>query len=186
MWGRRRTESNVLRHLLVAGGSVAEWQAFSEEQWQARLDDLLDVARQARVAFVTVHPHDITFEGPVADSGVAPGSVTRRTATGEGVYVVVDPVVDGRERLRDVVASWPDKRRLTEKRLGRALFGGAGEPDLVVILGPPNRLPNSLVWELAYGEIVFVDVGWSDLGVAHLQRTVDEYARRQRRFGGVE
>ena len=42
------------------------------------------------------------------------------------------------------------------------------EPDLVVVLGPPTRLPPSLVWELAYGELVFVAVGWRDLGAAHL------------------
>jgi undecaprenyl diphosphate synthase len=175
-----------LRHLLVAGGSVAQWQVFSEQQWQSRLDDLLDVARQARVAFVTVHPHDATLADTCGGSRSTPNSLTRRTATREGVHVVIDPVVDGRERIRDVVASWPNKIPLTEKRLGKALFGEAGEPDLVVILGPPNCLPNSLVWELAYGELVFVEAGWTDLGVDHLRRTVDEYARRQRRFGGVE
>ena len=37
------------------------------------------------------------------------------------------------------------------------------EPDLVLVLGPPTRLPPSLVWELAYGELVFEPVALATL-----------------------
>lgn len=184
----RRTESghSALRHVLVAGGSVAQWEEFSDEQWRTRLDDLVTIASRSGARFVTVHPHDLASHA--SDDRIdrsALGSL-RRVVEQDGVRVQVDPVVDGRQRIVDVVSSWPTRRRVTEKKLSAALFGKAGEPDLVIVLGPRDRLPASLVWELAYGELVFVDVPWSELGPQHLEAAVDDYAGRQRRFGGVE
>jgi undecaprenyl diphosphate synthase len=60
------------------------------------------------------------------------------------------------------------------------------EPDLVVILGPPDRMPTSLVWELGYSELVFLDLHWSDLNISHIEMAVDDFHRRQRRFGGLD
>jgi undecaprenyl diphosphate synthase len=60
------------------------------------------------------------------------------------------------------------------------------EPDLVVVLGPPDTLPTSLVWELAYSELVFLDLGWTELDAGHLEMAVEDYRRRQRRFGGLD
>ena len=42
------------------------------------------------------------------------------------------------------------------------------EPDLLVVLGPPTQLPPSLVWELAYAELVFIPVAWSEFGAGEL------------------
>jgi undecaprenyl diphosphate synthase len=43
-----------------------------------------------------------------------------------------------------------------------------------------------LVWELAYSELVFVDAGWADLQPAHVERAIDEFTHRHRRFGGLD
>lgn len=183
MLGRRLQEKTPLRHLLVAGGSVAEWAAFSDIDWQRRLDALVDIARRGGAQFVTVHPHETTETAP---SDGAEMDRLRRRIDCDGVRVIIDPVVDGRDRILSVASSWSGHRGLTEERLSRALFGEAGEPDLVVILGPAHRLPRSLVWELAYGELVFLPVTWGDLAVEHLRIAIEDFARRQRRFGGVD
>jgi undecaprenyl diphosphate synthase len=60
------------------------------------------------------------------------------------------------------------------------------EPDLVLILGPPTRLPPSLVWELAYGELVFLPVGFTELAAEHVAKAVDDFHSRRRRFGGLD
>lgn len=185
-WRTGSVREDSLRHILVAGGSIAEWQAFTEDEWRARLDDLVAVARRAGARFVTVHPHDTTDGDGRSGDGASPVGSLRRRVERDGVMVVVDPVVDGRDRIVDVVERWPKHRRLNEKRLSRALFDRAGEPDLVVILGRPDLLPTSLVWELAYGELFFLQVHWADLGAEHIRTAIEEFARRQRRFGGVE
>ena len=57
------------------------------------------------------------------------------------------------------------------------------EPDLVVFLGPPTQLPPSLVWELAYAELVFVPIAWRELTRGHIERAIEDFASRRRRFG---
>lgn len=99
--------------------------------------------------------------------------------------VVVDPCPDGRQRIASAVADWPIDVPLDEETLGRAICAGLGEPDLVIVAGPPDRLPASLVWELAYAELVFVDRNWSNLGSDDVHTALAQFAERERRFGGV-
>ena len=57
---------------------------------------------------------------------------------------------------------------------------------LIVVLGESTRLPPSLVWELAYGELVFHPMEWHELSPDHLLEAIADFARRQRRFGGID
>ncbi len=79
--------------------------------------------------------------------------------------MLVDPVSDGRERFAEAMRDLPPGGPVDEKAVAGALYEPADvEPDLVLVLGPPTRLPPSLVWELAYGELVFLPVDLADLG----------------------
>jgi undecaprenyl diphosphate synthase len=60
------------------------------------------------------------------------------------------------------------------------------EPDLVLLLGTDDRLPTSLVWELAYSELVYIDVSWRDLAAVHLAEAIGAFQGRHRRFGGLD
>ncbi len=55
--------------------------------------------------------------------------------------------------------------------------------DLVVRTSGERRLSNFLLWDSAYAELIFVDKNWPDFNEAELDKVLDEYARRQRRFG---
>jgi len=59
------------------------------------------------------------------------------------------------------------------------------DPDLVIRTSGEYRISNFLLWELAYSELVFMDVLWPDFRRSHLYEAVAEYQRRERRFGGV-
>ena len=80
----------------------------------------------------------------------------------------------------------PPGELVDEQAIARQLYAPADvEPDLIVILGPHDRLPPSLVWELAYGELVFVDRDVpTELSGADLQRAIETFHGRSRRFGG--
>jgi len=58
-------------------------------------------------------------------------------------------------------------------------------PDLVLRPGGETRLSNFLLWESAYAELLFLDKLWPDFGPEDLALAVDEYRRRDRRFGGT-
>lgn len=56
-------------------------------------------------------------------------------------------------------------------------------PDLFIRTGGDVRISNFLLWQLAYTELWFTETLWPELDAATLQRALDDYARRERRFG---
>lgn len=59
-------------------------------------------------------------------------------------------------------------------------------PDLIVRTSGERRLSNFLLWEAAYAELVFQEVLWPDYGAEHLSAALEEFKRRERRYGGAE
>ncbi len=65
------------------------------------------------------------------------------------------------------------------------LLGDTRPVDILIRTGGEQRLSDFLLWECAYAELVFTNLMWPDFGPADLERTVLEFARRERRFGAV-
>ncbi|MDE2075939.1 MAG: di-trans,poly-cis-decaprenylcistransferase [Burkholderiales bacterium] len=61
----------------------------------------------------------------------------------------------------------------------------APDPDLFIRTGGEVRLSNFLLWQSAYAELYFTDCLWPDFDSSELDKALHEYARRERRFGGV-
>jgi len=59
------------------------------------------------------------------------------------------------------------------------------DPDLIIRTSGEQRLSNFLMWQAAYSELVFVPLHWPDFDKAALEDAIAEYARRERRFGGL-
>ena len=55
--------------------------------------------------------------------------------------------------------------------------------DLLIRTSGEQRISNFLLWEIAYAELIFVDVQWPEFRREHLHRCLEEYAARERRFG---
>mgnify|MGYP000276550302 FL=1 len=60
------------------------------------------------------------------------------------------------------------------------------DPDLMIRTSGEQRLSNYLLWQLAYAEFYFTDVLWPDFSKKDLQKAVEFYQSRDRRFGGVK
>jgi undecaprenyl diphosphate synthase len=75
---------------------------------------------------------------------------------------------------------------ITEQSVADNLYT-AGLPDVDLLIRPSGelRLSNYLIWQCAYAEYYFTDVLWPDFSPAELDKALIEYARRNRRFGGV-
>jgi len=184
----------MLRHVLIVGGTPGQWAATGVEQWEHRLADLGKVADHIGASWLTIRPYGpgpLTGGGSGAAAGPIaepPSALARRTDIVGGCTVVADDEVDGRQRLVAAIESLRVAgTQITEATIAVALNAPAlADPDLVVVLGPDHRLPPSLVWELAYSELVFFDVDWAELQPVHVEKAIDEFHHRHRRFGGLD
>jgi undecaprenyl diphosphate synthase len=59
------------------------------------------------------------------------------------------------------------------------------DPDLLIRTSGELRISNFLLWQLAYTEFVFLDCHWPEFGREHLDLALEQFASRQRRFGGL-
>jgi undecaprenyl diphosphate synthase len=84
----------------------------------------------------------------------------------------------------DVAAGRLKPEDIDEAALGaRISLADLPAPDLFIRTGGDHRVSNFLLWQLAYTELWFTDVLWPDLDAPLLQRALDDYAQRERRFG---
>jgi len=60
------------------------------------------------------------------------------------------------------------------------------DPDLVIRTSGEFRLSNFLLWQSAYAELVFLPILWPDFGKEALERAIEEFGTRSRRYGGVQ
>ncbi len=81
-----------------------------------------------------------------------------------------------------------DPTILEEGEAGFSKFlmtNGMPEIDLLIRTSGEQRLSNYLLWQLAYTEFIFTDVSWPDFNGAELDRCIEQFKARDRRFGGV-
>jgi len=88
---------------------------------------------------------------------------------------------------RDAPALCHPQRITSEKLLAQTLSDEPGptEVDLLIRTGGEKRLSDFLLWECAYAELVFTDTMWPDFDGHALRAAVQEFHRRERRFGGL-
>ena len=96
-------------------------------------------------------------------------------------------IANAAQRLAaDVAAGKLDPNAITADALEARLdTAGIPDPDLIIRTSGEQRLSNFLMWQAAYSEFVFVPVHWPDFDKAALRDAIDEYSRRERRFGGL-
>jgi undecaprenyl diphosphate synthase len=76
--------------------------------------------------------------------------------------------------------------RLTEDSLARHLYTAhMPDPDLVIRTSGEQRISNFLLWQIAYSEIYVTERMWPDFRGVHLLEAIEDYQRRERRYGGL-
>ena len=91
-----------------------------------------------------------------------------------------------KQYAKEVAEGKQDPDSLTENEFAMYLdSAGVPDPELVIRPSGELRTSNFLLWQSAYSEFVFMDVLWPDFTGAHLDAAIEEFHRRNRRFGGV-
>ena len=115
-----------------------------------------------------------------------------RTAGNRALHLVVAASYGGRQDIAfaaralatEVAAGRLRPEDIDEAALGaHVALADLPPPDLFIRTGGDHRISNFLLWQLAYTELWFTDVLWPDLDATLLQRALDDFARRERRFG---
>lgn len=103
-----------------------------------------------------------------------------RTYGGRRLHLRV--AVDYSARDAILSAAISAKEGVSRESIAQSL---APDVDLLIRTGGEQRLSDFLLWECAYAELVFTPRMWPDFDAADLRRAVEEFSRRQRRFGTV-
>ena len=91
-----------------------------------------------------------------------------------------------RSIAEDVAAGRLSPRGVTEKTLSRHLYlPDVPDVDLMIRTSGEQRLSNYLLWQMAYAEMMFVDTPWPAFDREELWGCLEEFAGRDRRFGGA-
>ncbi|MDC7278235.1 isoprenyl transferase [Butyrivibrio fibrisolvens] len=89
------------------------------------------------------------------------------------------------------VASDVKDGKIEVESIDESLFGtyldtkDIPDPDFMIRTSGEQRLSNYLLWQLAYAEFYFTPVAWPDFSPEELKKAIEEYDKRNRRFGGI-
>ncbi|MFK0383097.1 isoprenyl transferase [Agrobacterium sp. NPDC090273] len=87
---------------------------------------------------------------------------------------------------QDVAQGKLDAASITPEMIsGRLDTAGIPDPDLIIRTSGEERLSNFLLWQAAYSEFLFVPDYWPDFDRQHFYSAIEQYATRDRRFGGL-
>lgn len=117
-----------------------------------------------------------------------------RTKNNTGIQFNIAVSYGGREEIVDAARRIAraardgtlDPEALDEAAFTRHLYlPDLPDPELLIRTGGDLRISNFLLWQVAYTELYVTDVLWPDFGKTELLKAVEEYHKRQRRFGKV-
>jgi undecaprenyl diphosphate synthase len=172
--------------------------AFSSENWrrpEPEVTDLTFLLRQyLHSELDELHEKGVRLRvigerdrfGPNLASELAQAEA--KTAGNEKLTLVMALSYGGRadivEAARRAIAAKLAPDELTEQKFaGLLATDGIPDPDLLIRTSGEERISNFLLWQTAYAELFFTDILWPDFGAEKFAEAVQEFARRERRFG---
>ena len=194
---------DIARYCNKIGLEYLTVYAFSTENWKRPADEvenimniLRDYLKDAKnfkdenikvkfIGNIAVLPHDI--KDLIADA-----EKNSKDATGLHLNIALN--YGGRDELvfafkdlaESVLKGDMSVEDITEESISNALYTkGQPDPDFIIRPSGEYRLSNYLIWQSAYAEFWFSDILWPDFKPKHLEQAIDDYSRRNRRFGGV-
>jgi undecaprenyl diphosphate synthase len=191
----------IIRAAKELGIRVLTLYVFSLENWQRPQEEVQALMKLLEL-YLTQETENLKAQGiafrAIGDLERLPRStqeVIRSTeaATREGKAMVLVGAISygGRDEILRAVRK-ALQRGLRPQELGEQDFAslldtaGLPEPDLIIRTSGEQRLSNFLLWQSAYAELYFTPTLWPDFHKEELKKALQDYQRRQRRFGAVK
>lgn len=180
------------------GVEILTLYTFSQENWKRprgeidALMDLLVTTVSREIADLMRNNVRLRLIGRIGElNPVARLSLvqaTKMTEKNTGLQLVLALSYGGRQEIVDAAQALAraGKQEITEEEFAAHLYtAGLPDPDLLIRTSGEMRLSNFLLWQLAYAEIVVMDVLWPDFRRPQLVAALEEFGRRERRFGAI-
>jgi undecaprenyl diphosphate synthase len=178
--------------------------AFSSENWKrspGEITDLMGLLRlYLRSEVSNLNQNGVRLKA-IGDRSRLGGDIVRliddaeaKTAANRDLNLTLALSYGGRQEIveaardlaREVAAGRLTVEAIDDAAVARRLFtADMPDPDLVIRTSGEKRISNFLLWQSAYAELVFVDTLWPDFGRDELVAAVEDFQRRERRFGAV-
>jgi undecaprenyl diphosphate synthase len=201
--GHERGTDNIRRITFAAGELGIKYLtlwAFSTENWRRPPEEIRGIMRILGEAIEReteeLHRqgaqlrHIGSLEGLEPELQQAVRDAIALTRDNDRLVLTLAFNYGGRQELvaavRRVVASGVSPAEVDERLIAEHLFTrDIPDPDLIIRTSGEHRISNFFLWQAAYAELFFTPVLWPDFGPDDLRAAVRDYARRERRFGGV-
>lgn len=194
-----KTFKNIARYCNKIGLKYLTVYAFSTENWKRpkeEVENIMNLLRDylkdaenfkdenIKVRFIgDLEPLDHDIKALIHKN--EEGS---KNATGLNLNIAIN--YGGRDEIKNavkkIVTAGTAAEDITEDTISENLYtSGMPDPDFIIRPSGEYRLSNYLIWQSAYAEYWFSDILWPDFTPRDLEKAIDDYNHRHRRFGGV-
>ncbi|MGO4571732.1 isoprenyl transferase [Microvirga sp. 2TAF3] len=205
--GHRRGVEAIRRAVRSAGDLGIRYltvYSFSAENWRRPAQEVSDLMgllkRFVRHDLADLHANNIRVrvigerEGLASDIRLLLDEAEQLTRLNTGLTLVIAFNYGGRQEIARAMRELAREAKegtldpdtidaaMIESRLDTH---GIPDPDLVIRTSGEQRVSNFLTWQTAYSEFVFIPDFWPDFDDATFRAAIDEYFKRERRFGGL-
>lgn len=194
-----KTFKNIARYCNKIGLEYLTVYAFSTENWKRpkeEVDNIMNLLREYLKDAENFKSDNIKvkFIGnlePLADDIkelIRKDEEGSENATGLKLNIAIN--YGGRDEItnavRKIIQTGVKAEDVTEDTISANLYtAGMPDPDFIIRPSGEYRLSNYLIWQSAYAEYWFSNILWPDFKPRHLEQAIEEYNRRNRRFGGI-
>ena len=178
--------------------------AFSNENWKRSKTEVNFLMRMLKKFLIaerkTIRDNDIRIKS-IGRTEALPDNVKKELSisikeskNNKGMVLCLALNYGGRTEIIDAakkLAADVKKGKRKLKDINDDVFkeymytAGMTDPDLLIRTGGEKRISNFLLWEVSYAELWFTSVYWPEFKKKHLEEALIDYAKRERRFGGL-
>lgn len=192
------TAKNLVTRCRELGIGHLTLYTFSKENWArpkdeiAQLFDLLTLFLKKELRSLQEQDIRLKVLGELSDFPFGVRQVVahtiNKTKNCRGMTLNLALNYSGRDELvrafKNIAESGISFKDITDETISEHLYtSGQPDPDLIIRTSGEQRLSNYLLFQAAYSELYFTDVYWPDFDSAELDKALDNFSSRQRRFG---
>lgn len=194
--------ANALRKIITYAGKIGVGYltvyAFSTENWK-RSKDEVDALMFLFKTYLkneekNIMKNNVRFLVSGRKEGVSPSllkaikKLEDKSRDNTGLTLNIAFNYGGRAEITDAVNSILKSgiEHIDEENFSKYLYNDIPDPELLVRTSGELRISNFLLWQIAYSEIYITDALWPDFDEKELDKAIQSYNERDRRFGGVK